>query len=109
MSEKIKELEDKIHKLRMEKILTIEFIAEKTKEHEKEIEKLDGMLAKVQEELVSCELKEVNRYKTLIKAIEARIKLLNHSIQSLNKLRLLIKNLQMEEDKTLLLKLNRES
>jgi len=105
MGEKIKEYEEKIHELRMEKILTIGYITEKTKKHQKEIDKLDEKLEEIEEKLADCELEEINRYKTLVKAIEARIKLLNHSIQSLNKLRLLIKNLQMEESKYIVLKL----
>ena len=106
----IKELEDKIHKLRMEKLLNIEYITDKMKDNEEKFTELSKSLDDALGDggLKNCPPEEVNRYKVVIKAIEAKIKVLNSQTQALNKLRLLHKNLLIEESKLYVLKRDEE-
>lgn len=105
---RVKELEDKIHKLRMEKLLNIEYITEKMKNGEEKFVEINEALDEARESLEDCSPEDIKRYKVVIKALEAKIKVLSSQTQALNKLRLLHKNLLIEESKLYVLKRDEE-
>jgi len=107
-TKRIGEFEEKIHKLRMDKLLHIEYIVDKIKKNDEQYTKLTKSLDDAHKTLMDCPLEEISRYKTIIKAIEAKIKVLSSQTQALNKLRLLQKNLMIEESKLYVLKRDEE-
>jgi len=114
--EKIKELEDKIHELRMEKLLKIEYITEKSKHVIEKLAELDEDLKKAQEKLTggdngedACDLKEVRRWEVIIKCIKNRRDILTGYKAVLHEARLSIRLVMLQENQLTLRKVQLEA
>lgn len=94
--EHLKELEDKIHEVQMEKLLNIEYVAKQMKESKDNLAKLKDELEGIQRGLIDCQPNEVNKYKTMISAVKAKIDLVGQWKAMLQQYRLLIRNLEKE-------------
>lgn len=104
-AERIKQLDDKLQKIRMDKLLIVEEVADQIRHDDEEMAKLMKELDKLQETITACDLKEVFRYKELGVVIKSKVALLNSRRQRYNELRLLIKNLGKEEERVMFLKM----
>jgi len=113
--ERIKELEDKIHQLKMKKLLKIEYITDKTDIVVDKLEALEGELKKSQDVLTGgnngspCELKEVKRWEAVIKCIKTRKDVLTGFKQVLHEARLSIRLIMKQEDQLTLRKIQLEA
>jgi len=107
--DRIKELEDKIHELRMNELLKIEYITDKSKHVVEKLAELDEDLKKAQEKLVDCDLKEVRRWEVIIKCIKNRRDILTGYKQVLHEARLSIRLLMLKENQLTLRKVQLEA
>ena len=114
--EKIKELEDKIHDLRMSKLLQIEYISEKSKNVVEKLAELDVDLKKAQDKLTgdengkgACDLKEVRRWEVIIKCIKNRRDILTGYKAVLHEARLSIRLIMGQENQLILRKVQLEA
>lgn len=83
-AERIKQLDDKLQKIRMDKLLIVEEVADQIRHDDEEMAKLMKELDKLQETITACDLKEVFRYKELGVVIKSKVALLNSRRQRYN-------------------------
>jgi len=107
--EKIQELDAKIHSLKMEKLLKIEYITTETKHVVEALKTLDGRLKNAEDKLEKCESKDIRRWSEIIKCIGARRDVLTGFKQVLHECRLSITLLMKEENQLTFRKLKLES
>lgn len=113
--DRIKKLEDKIHQLRMEELLKIEYITERSKLVVETLAKLDDELKEIHIKLLggdnveACELKEVRRLEIAIKCIKTRKDVLTGFKQVLHEARLSIRLLMLKENQLTLRRVELES
>ena len=97
MSEnQLKELEDKIHEMYMEKLLNIHHVAKEMNASKAELDKLTKELEEIQIKLNLCDPDEVNKYRTMVTLVNAKIKIIGEWKSMLQQYRLLIRNLEKE-------------
>lgn len=96
--ERILELQNKIHELRMKKLLTIEYIEEETHKLIVILTELDKKLSDISDKLVEGKMEEKMAY-AIIKSIEARKSILDGWKMALKECRLALTFLVKEEGK----------
>jgi len=106
----LKEFEDKVHELRMNKLLQYEHVVEEMKKMDEEIKTIMKELESAQKELLKCVGKEeITRYKTVVSLITAKIKLVDSRKNLFAQLRLLCRNIQHEINMVIALKYKAEA
>lgn len=105
VQKRIKELEDQIHAMRMDKLLTIDHIKSEIAKVAEEMDACRERLKKYEKKMEECEPKEIRRYKELIGAVIADREILGKKKAMFDSLRYLIKNIQKEEERLTFLKL----
>jgi len=105
VQKRIKELEDKIHELRMDKLLTVEHIKNEIATVSGQMDKCRERIQKYEEAMEKCDPKEVRRYKELVGCVIADREILGKKKAMFDSLRYLIKNIQKEEERLTFLKL----
>lgn len=106
---KLDELEEKVHELRMDKLIQYKHIAEEMEKTDNEIKEIMQELKDTQAKLVDCTKEEEDRIQTEIKIILAKIKLLDSRKTLFAQLRLLCRNIQHEINMVLALKYKAEA
>jgi len=102
--EQVKELEDKLHSLRLEKLLMIETIRDEGKKGLTKLEEVDKELKEAIKELKGCAPEEIRKWQAIISGLKARVDV-QASIKNLwQQLRLLNRNIQHEEERTTFLR-----
>lgn len=102
--ENLKILENKIQQLRMEKLLRIDYVTERIKEMEDHFLAYTKELDAVNKKLETCDISEITRYREMINCIKGKIILSTQRKAMFNELRLLMKNVQKEEERLMVLK-----
>lgn len=105
VQKRIKELEDQIHVMRMDKLLTIDHIKQEITGVAIQMDKCRERIKKYEEAMEKCEPKEIRRYKELIGCVIADREILGKKKAMFDSLRYLIKNIQKEEERLTFLKL----
>lgn len=105
VQQRVKELEEQIHKMRMDKLLTVDHIKEEVNTISGEIDKCRERLQKYEKALENCDPAEIGRFKILINCVVADKEILGKKKALFDSLRYLIKNLQKEEERLTFLKL----
>ena len=105
VQKRIQELENQIHSMRMDKLLTINHIKEEIAKVASEMDKCRERLKTYEDKMVDCDTKEIRRYKELIGAVIADREILGKKKAMFDSLRYLIKNIQKEEERLTFLKL----
>jgi len=102
--EQIKQLEDKLHNLRLEKLLMIETIRDEAKKGLTKLELVDKELKEAVKELKGCTPEDIGRWRVIIGGLKAQVDV-QGSIKNLwQQLRLLNRNIQHEEERTTFLR-----
>lgn len=109
MSE-IEELEQKIQQLKLQKLLTIEYLTEQLKRVLEETAKIRGQIQGVRTLIMnSTDKDEVHKYEVLLKSYGMELEALTSNKSVYTQLRNLIRNVQKEEERLEYLKTEEEA
>lgn len=94
---RVKELKDKLYKVRKERLFTVDEVVKRIKELIESLRKLNKQAEEAQKTLKTCEAKDIKRWAAVVRAIETRKTLLSAEKMALKEHRLLLTYLLKEE------------
>lgn len=94
---KLKELKDKLYRIRDQRLDTVEEVVEKNNKLIVRLDKLDKKLEEAQDAMATCDFKEIKRWMSIVKIIETRKTILSAEKMALKECRLALTFLVKEE------------
>ena len=94
---KLKELKDKLYRIRDQRLDTVEDVVKKNKVLIGRLDKLDEALVGAMKQLETCEPKEIKRWAAIVRTIEIRKKVIDGEKMALKECRLALTFLVKEE------------
>jgi len=95
--EKLRELKDKLYRIRHQRLDTVEDVVKKNNVLIERLDKLDEALVETMKKLETCSPKEISRWAAIVRTIEIRKKVIDGEKMALKECRLALTFLVKEE------------